>query len=119
MRDEGHEPEVENLSEIFRKSPHYACPEAGASTTGEGFDQTATGEVTMTDGRCGSGGVLRLRNLAMIENIRRAEDPAWRDRLEQQQVLARLGRMFGHAEDPLQALQDHAYALKEQLRTHR
>jgi hypothetical protein len=32
----------------------------------------------------GSGGVLRLRNLAMVENIRRAEDPAWRERLQQQ-----------------------------------
>ena len=39
-----------------------------------------------------AGEVLRLRNLVMIENIRRAEDPAWRDRLERQQVLARLGR---------------------------
>jgi hypothetical protein len=43
----------------------------------------------MTDGRGGPGGVLRLRNLAMIENIRRAEDPAWRERLERQQVVAR------------------------------
>lgn len=64
----------------------------------------------------GSGEVLRLRNLAMIENIRRAEDPAWRDRLERQQVVARLGRMFGGAESPLQALLDHADALKEELR---
>ena len=63
----------------------------------------------------GSGGVLRLRNLAMIENIRRAEDPAWRERLERQQVVARLGRMFGRAENPLQAMQDHADALKEEL----
>jgi hypothetical protein len=68
----------------------------------------------MTDRQGGS--VLRLRNLAMIENIRRAQDPAWRERLEQQQVLARLGRMFGRAEDPLQALHDHADALKEELR---
>ncbi len=60
--------------------------------------------------------VLRLRNLAMIENIRRAEDPAWRDRLEQQQVVARLGRMFGHSENPLEALLDHAYARQEELR---
>ena len=57
-----------------------------------------------------------MRNLAMIENIRRAEDPAWRERLEQQQVLARLGRMFGRTEDPLQALQDHVEALGEELR---
>jgi hypothetical protein len=64
----------------------------------------------------GSGGVLRLRNLAMVENIRRAEDPAWRERLEQQQVLARLGRMFGRVEDPLQSMQDHADALKEEWR---
>ena len=33
-----------------------------------------------------AGEVLRLRNLVMIENIGRAEDPAWRDRLERQQV---------------------------------
>lgn len=52
----------------------------------------------------------------MIENIRRAEDPAWREQLEQQQVVARLGRMFGHAENPLHALQDHAEALREELR---
>jgi hypothetical protein len=35
-----------------------------------------------------SGGVLRLRNLAMNENIRRAEDPAWRDVLAQQVMAA-------------------------------
>jgi hypothetical protein len=29
----------------------------------------------MTGGQGGSGGVLRLRNLAMIENIHPAEDP--------------------------------------------
>ena len=55
----------------------------------------------MNDREGGSGGVLRLRNLAMIENIRRAEDPAWRERLKRQQVVARLGRMFGRAEDSL------------------
>jgi hypothetical protein len=70
----------------------------------------------MTDRQGESGGVLRLRNLAMIENIRRAEDPAWLERFEQQQVLARLGRMFGRTEDPLRALQDHAEALGEKLR---
>ena len=70
----------------------------------------------MADGQSGSGGVLRLRNLTMVENIRRAEDPAWRERLEQPQVLARLARMFGRTEDPLQALQDHAEALGEELR---
>jgi hypothetical protein len=70
----------------------------------------------MTDGQGGPGGVLRLRNLAMIENIRRAEDPAWRERLERQQVVARLGRMFGRVENPLQAMHDHARALKAELR---
>jgi hypothetical protein len=33
------------------------------------------------------GGVLRLRNLAMIEDMRRTEDPAWRERLERQHVV--------------------------------
>jgi hypothetical protein len=70
----------------------------------------------MAEKNGGSSGVLRLRNLAMIENIRRAEDPAWRERLEQQQVLARLGRTFGRVVNPLQAMQDHAEALKEELR---
>ena len=70
----------------------------------------------MTSGQGGSGGVLRLRNLAMVENIARAEDPAWCGRLEQRQrVVARLGRMFHHVENPLQALQDHADALREEL----
>jgi Skp family chaperone for outer membrane proteins len=72
--------------------------------------------MTMAARPGGSGGVLRLRNLAMVENIRRAEDPAWRERLERQQVVARLGRMFGRVENPLQAMQDHADALKEELR---
>jgi hypothetical protein len=72
--------------------------------------------MTMAARPGGSGGVLRLRNLAMVENIRRAEDPAWRERLERQQVVARLGRMFGRADNPLQAMQDHADALKEELR---
>jgi hypothetical protein len=70
----------------------------------------------MAEKNGGSSSVLRLRNLAMIENIRRAEDPAWRERLEQQQVLARLGRTFGRVENPLQSLHDHADALKEELR---
>jgi hypothetical protein len=70
----------------------------------------------MTDREGSSGGVLRLRNLAMIENIRRAEDPAWCQRLERQHVVARLGRMFGQAVDPLQAMHDHAQALKAELR---
>jgi hypothetical protein len=58
--------------------------------------------------------VLRLRNLTMIENIRRAADPAWGERLERQQVLARLGRTFGRAEDPRQAILDHADTIKPQ-----
>jgi hypothetical protein len=73
----------------------------------------------MSDGQSGWGEVLRLRNLVMIENIRRAEDPAWREQLERQEVLARLGRMFGRAEDPLQALQDHVQAVREELRSRR
>jgi hypothetical protein len=70
----------------------------------------------MAEKNGGSSGVLRLRNLAMVENIRRAEDPAWRERLERQQVVARLGRMFGRVENPLDAMHDHAGALKEELR---
>ena len=62
------------------------------------------------------GEVLRLRNLAMIENIRRAEDPAWCDRLEQQQVIAKLGRMFGRNESPLEAMLEYAHTRKEKLR---
>jgi hypothetical protein len=70
----------------------------------------------MTDREGRWGRVLRLRNLAMIENIRRAEDPAWREWLERQHVVARLGRMFGRAENPLQAMHDHPQALKAELR---
>jgi hypothetical protein len=115
--DEEDDPEIERPPEIVpEKLPPPLPLGPGPSATREGFGQNATGEVTMTDVRRGSDGVLRLRNLAMIENIRRAEDPAWRERLEQQQVLARLGRMFGRAEDPLQALKDHADALKDELR---
>jgi hypothetical protein len=62
------------------------------------------------------GEVLRLRNLAMIENIRRAEDPAWCKHLEQQQGVARLGRMFGRNASPLEAMLDYAHARKEELR---
>jgi hypothetical protein len=51
----------------------------------------------------------------MIENVRRAEDPAWCGRLEQQQVVARLGRMFGRNESPLEAMLDYAHARKEEL----
>ena len=70
----------------------------------------------MSDRRGDSGGVLRLRNLAMIENVRRAEDPSWRERLERQQVVARLGRLFGRGEHPLVAMHDHAAALQGELR---
>jgi hypothetical protein len=42
-----------------------------------------------------TGEVLRLRNLVMIENTRRAEDPAWRGGLKRQQVVAQLGWLFG------------------------
>jgi hypothetical protein len=64
----------------------------------------------------GRGEVLRLRNLAMLENIRRAGDPTWRDRLERQQTLARLGHRFGRSDHPLEALHDHARTLQEELR---
>lgn len=71
----------------------------------------------MSSGSAGPvGEVLRLRNLAMIENIRRAEDPAWRERLERQQVLARLGRRFGGEANPLEAMQDHGRVVQEELR---
>ena len=62
------------------------------------------------------GEVLRLRNLAMLENIRRAEDPVWRERLERQQVLARLGRLFGRSTHPLEAMADYADRLRQELR---
>jgi len=58
------------------------------------------------------GAVLRLRNLAMIENIRRAEDPAWTEALERQQTVARLGRRFRGEELSLEALLDYRLALK-------
>jgi hypothetical protein len=60
-----------------------------------------------------AGEVLRLRNLAMIENIRRAEDPAWTEALERQQTVARLGRRFRGEELSLDALLDYAYGLKD------
>ena len=64
------------------------------------------------------GEVLRLLNLTMIENIRRAEDPAWRERerLERQQVMARLGRLFGGSVNPPKAMSDHADRLQHELR---
>ena len=61
------------------------------------------------------GEVLRLRNLAMVENIRRAEDPAWREWLERQQVVVRLGRRFGREANPLEGMLEHAHALKDEL----
>ena len=63
-----------------------------------------------------AGEVLRLRNLVMIENIRRAENPAWRDRLERQQVVARLGHRFGRGANPLEAMSDYADRLRHELR---
>jgi hypothetical protein len=62
-----------------------------------------------------AGEILRLRNLAMIENIRRAEDPASHERLERQQVLARLGRLFGGSANPLEAMHEHAHTLQAML----
>ena len=63
-----------------------------------------------------AGEVLRLRNLVMIENIRRAEDLAWHDRLEQQQVVARLGQRFGRGAIPLEAMSDYADGLQHEPR---
>jgi hypothetical protein len=72
----------------------------------------------MSSGSAGPvGEVLRLRNLAMLKNIRRAADPAWRDRLERQQTLARLKHLFGRSDHPLEALHDHARALREERQT--
>ena len=62
------------------------------------------------------GEVLRLRNFVMIENIRRAQDPAWRERLERQQVMARLGRLFGGSVNPPEAMSDYADRLQRELR---
>ena len=62
------------------------------------------------------GEALRLRNLTMIENIRRAQDPAWRERLERQQVMARLCRLFGGSVNPPDAMSDYADGLQHELR---
>src|SRR5689334_3521550 len=62
------------------------------------------------------GEVLHLCNLAMLENIRRAQDPAWRGWLERQQVVSWLGRRFGREGSPLEAMLEHAHALEEELR---
>ena len=63
-----------------------------------------------------AGEVLRLRNLVMIENIRRAEDPAWRERLERQQVVGRLRQRFGRGSNLLGAMPDYADRLQDELR---
>ena len=62
-----------------------------------------------------AGEALRLRNFTMIENIRRSEDPAWRERVERQQVLTRLGRLFGGSANPLEAMYEYARSLKEAM----
>ncbi len=56
--------------------------------------------------------VLRLRNLAMIENIRRAQDPAWTEALERQQTMLRLGRRFRDQPLSLEVLLEYAFDLK-------
>lgn len=58
------------------------------------------------------GEVLRLRNLAMIEHIRRAEDPEWIEALERLQTVARLGRTFRGDQISYGDLVDHALRLK-------
>ncbi len=66
------------------------------------------------EGKPGRAGVLRLRNLAMIERIKRAEDESWSRLLEQQQTVARLGRRFAGEQGPnLEALIEYAYRLKD------
>src|SRR4051794_28969707 len=78
-------------------------------TISHGSENSRRSETAMSNGSSQQPGeVLRLRNLAMIENIRRAEDPAWRDWLERQQVVARLGRRFGREATPLEAMLEHA-----------
>jgi len=62
------------------------------------------------------GEVLRLRHRAMIEHIRRAEDPAWTEALERQQTIARLGRMFRDQEMNLDAILDYAHDPKDRYR---
>jgi hypothetical protein len=62
-----------------------------------------------------AGEVLRLRNSTMIENIRSREDPAWRERVEWQQVQTRLGPLFGDSANPLELMLEHARQLNEAL----
>lgn len=57
--------------------------------------------------------VLRLRHLYMIEHIRRAQDPAWTEALERQQIVARLGRQFRGEQINFADLVDYAYRLKD------
>ena len=64
------------------------------------------------NGKGRRGEVLRLRNLAMIEHIRRAEDAAWTEALERQQTVARLGRMFRGEQIAYGDLVDYARHLK-------
>jgi hypothetical protein len=60
------------------------------------------------------GGVLRFRT-TLVEDIRRTEDPARCERLERQQVPARLGRLFGDSANPLEAMFEYARTLKKAL----
>ena len=70
----------------------------------------------MSNGSARSAGeVLRLRNLTLIENIRRTEDPAWREWVEPRQVLTRLGRLCGDSANPLEAMYEYARTVKEAL----
>ena len=70
----------------------------------------------MSSGSAPSAGeVLRLRNLAIIENIRRTEIRHGANEVERQQVLARLGRLFGGSVNPLKAEHEHARSLKEAM----
>ena len=62
-----------------------------------------------------AGEVLRLRNFTMIENIRRSEDSAWRERVERQQVQTRLGPLFGDSANPLELMFEYARNHNEAL----
>jgi hypothetical protein len=80
--DEEDDPEIKKRPEIVPEKPPPAPWDRADCPFRRGFGCTAIEVRTMTDREGGSGGVLRLRNLAMIENIRRGEDPASRERLE-------------------------------------
>ena len=62
-----------------------------------------------------AGEVLRLRNLTVIENIRRTEDPAWREWVEPQQVLTRLGPLCGDSAKAHEAMYEYARTVKGAL----